>query len=109
MPSHFGGHFDSSVRFFRKFVAFRVRTVDGKPNSEFAHVRETPRGWLIVVDRNQEVDSACDCLMHEVAHILDWAKNGYDEDEGKQHRRSWGVIYSDLYRKYHEACNRGEI
>ena len=109
MTSCLGVRFDRAVRFFKKFADFRVRTMCGKPDSEFAHVRETPRGWLVVVDRNQEFDSAADCLIHEVAHILDWEKNGYEDEDGEQHRRSWGVIYSDLYRRYHEAAERGEI
>lgn len=106
MVSWYGAEFDSVVRWFKAFASFRLRTVKG--HSHFAEVRETPSGWLVTIDREQTPEAALDCLVHEISHLIDWDRNGYVEGDKEQHRRSFGVIYSDLYRRFHEEFGEGK-
>ena len=113
MVSKFGKEFDRVVSWLKQYARFRVRTVadlqwDG--THCFAEVLDRKDGgWTVRIGRRQDYDAAVDCLLHEVAHIVDWERNGYVDGHDAQHRRSWGVIHSDLYRAYHRAVEKGEL
>jgi hypothetical protein len=107
MVSFFGTEFDRVVKWAKRYSSFRLRTIAGL--RDFAVVRDVAGEWLITIERKQDISSAIDSLLHECAHIIDWQANGYTDDHGKQHRRSWGIIYSDLYRAYHAAAEKGKI
>lgn len=117
MTSYFGPDFDRVARWLRRTLGlkFRVRTkADLRDENGDRYLGETEwgsasRGWIVTVNRSQDHDSAVHTLLHEAAHIEDFQANGYIEGHARQHRASWGRIYSRYYNQFFGALERGEV
>lgn len=118
MPSYFGKPFDSDLRKLKSSLPIRlplkVRTYNEEDWNRITDDLDVGDCWafalalteddevkslLIGLTREQDLESARDCLIHEYAHCLDYVKDGFPKVE---HRNSWGEMYAKCYRVVHE-------
>jgi hypothetical protein len=116
MPSYFGKDFDRVLRWLKKRVPpFRLITTDRLADEDYetllgeVYQSQKTNEWIIRITRNLDHILAVETLLHEVSHLVIFDRNGYEYDHRKHHSREWGVVYSDLYRAFDEANEKGEI
>ena len=116
MPSSLGRKFDRIVKWVNSHILkegkIYIRTVENlKLNKNkvwgYAHIKSR-RKCFIYICKGIELHAAVDTLLHEVAHFIEYQKTGkfYYHDHSLQHGREWGIIYSDVYRRYHKWLDK---
>lgn len=107
MPSYFGPDLDRIVRWAKTYVDFRFRTkiglrCDGEYVKAMVWLPVGNRRPTITIDRSLDLETATDCLLHELAHLTDHIKRGLPDDHDRAHDTQWGSEYSRWYRAFYK-------
>ena len=111
MPRAFNPHFWEIVKWVRltTIVPFRLKICPGlktgtQPAWGLASQGPT-KLWTIRVNSQQPDTLAVYALLEEIAHVEDFIRHGYVEDEVRQHRDTWSRCYGKWLRAYYTEFN----